>query len=102
MQLNVVFIATALLASASLGMSQIVVALFGDFDCNTDDPINMIESFSGPTCFDFEQEGTVSVAYNNVVNEIQLFVDDGGHVSCSNGAAATYYSGSGCANAPSG
>jgi hypothetical protein len=99
MQLNFVFIATALLASASLGMSQVVTG-FDGADCTG----TQGESFplSAPVCFTLGGGSTKSISYSGVPNQIQFFVSGGQHDSCTNGAQLTLGGGSGCGTAPDG
>ena len=99
MQLNIVFIATALLASASLGMSAVITG-FAGADCTG----TQGESFTlaAPICFSLGGGSTKSISYSGVPNQIEFFVSGGGHDSCTNGAQTTLGGGSGCGTAPDG
>ena len=99
MQLNIVFIATALLASASLAMSATITG-FAGADCSG----TQGESFnlSPPVCFSLGGGSTRSVSYSGVPDQIQFFISGGGHDSCTNGSQLTLGGGSGCATAPDG
>jgi hypothetical protein len=99
MQLNVVFIATALLASASLAMSAVVTG-FAGADCTG----TQGESFtlSPPICFSLGGGSTKSIGYSGVPNSIQFYESGGGHDSCTHGSQLTLGAGSGCGTAPDG
>jgi len=99
MQLNVVFIATAVLASASLGMSQTTVTLFDGADCTGNESNFNLQT---PFCLSLGTGSTKSIAYTNVVNDIEFFVNDDNHNSCTNGPQTIFGSGSGCGTAPDG
>jgi hypothetical protein len=98
MQLNVVFIATALLASASLAMSAMVTG-FGGAGCSGTQGKTF--TLTAPICFSLGAGSTRSISFSDVPNQIEFFVSGGNHDSCTNGASSTL-SGSGCATAPDG
>jgi hypothetical protein len=111
MQLNVVFIATALLATASLAMSAIVIAGFAGADCTgTRSVLTGIPALpaTGICFFSVAASGGSfkSIGYSGVPNSIAFFLSDGGHDMCTNGADQTLQvgatGGSGCENAPIG
>ncbi|KAF8873667.1 hypothetical protein CPB84DRAFT_1798202 [Gymnopilus junonius] len=99
MQFNVVFIATALLASASLAMSA-TVTLFAGAGCTGSNE----GSFSVPSgeCLSLGSGSVKSISFSGVPSEIEFFISGGGHDSCTNGASAVFGGGSGCATAPAG
>ncbi|KAJ7670610.1 hypothetical protein DFH06DRAFT_1178601 [Mycena polygramma] len=99
MQFNVVFIATALLASASLAMSATITG-FAGADCTG----TQGESFNVPAgeCFTLGGGSTKSISYSGVPSQIQFYISGGGHDACTNGASLTLGGGSGCATAPAG
>ncbi|KAF7368049.1 hypothetical protein MSAN_00870800 [Mycena sanguinolenta] len=99
MQFNIVFITTALLASASLAMSAKVTG-FAGADCSGEKG----ETFtvSAGECFTLGHGSTKSIRYHGVPSEIKLFKSGGGHDSCTNGAQLIRHDGHGCATAPAG
>ncbi|KAJ6465286.1 hypothetical protein C8R45DRAFT_939505 [Mycena sanguinolenta] len=99
MQFNVVFIATALIASASLAMSATVTGWSGA-GCTG----SAGESFSVPSgeCFTLGGGSAKSISYSGVPSEIEFYISGGGHDACTNGASLVLGSGSGCGTAPSG
>ncbi|KAF8956895.1 hypothetical protein BDZ97DRAFT_1849282 [Flammula alnicola] len=99
MQFNVVFIATALLASASLAMSATVTGFAGAGCTGTKG-----QSFQVPSgeCFSLGSGSTKSFSYSGVPSEIEFYVSGGGHDSCTNGPSLVLGGGSGCATAPTG
>lgn len=99
MQFNVVFIATALIASASLAMSAVVTG-FSGAGCTG----GVGESFEVPTgfCFTLGGGSVKSFGYSGVPDEIQFFVSGGGHDTCTNGPSLILGGGSGCGTAPDG
>jgi len=99
MQFNVVFITTALLASASLAMSA-TVTVFAGADCTG----SQSGSTNVPTgfCGTLGSSSAKSIRYSGVPNQIQFYISGGGHDNCSNGSSLTRGAGSGCANAPAG
>lgn len=101
MQFNVVFIATALLASASLAVAMsAVVTGFSGAECTG----SIGESFYVPTevCFTLGGGLVKSLQYFVVPNEIQFFVSGGDHDSCTNGPSLILGGGYGCGTAPDG
>ncbi|KAJ6514207.1 hypothetical protein C8R47DRAFT_1206585 [Mycena vitilis] len=99
MQFNVAFIATALLASASLAMSATITG-FAGADCSG----TQGQSFNVPAgeCFTLGGGSTKSISYSGVPSQIQFYISGGGHDACTNGASLTLGGGSGCATAPAG
>jgi len=98
MQFNVVFIVTALLASASLVMSA-RINFFAGADCNAQ--VGGADVGSG-TCLTLGSGSVRSVGYSGVPNRIDFYISGGGHDSCTNGATASRGGGSGCLTAPDG
>ena len=103
MQLNVVFIATALLASASLAISVTVpvpvVTAFDGANCNGKGVI--LPLVLPDVCFGFGADTKRSIGYSNIPSEIQFFVS-GGLSPCTNPPQLIRNDGSGCATAPDG
>ncbi|KAJ7101892.1 hypothetical protein C8R44DRAFT_887691 [Mycena epipterygia] len=99
MQFNVVFLTTALLASASLAMSATITG-FAGADCTG----TKGESFKVKSgeCFSLGGGSTKSISYSGVPSEIKFYISGGGHNSCTNGASLVRGSGSGCGTAPAG
>ncbi|PPQ97488.1 hypothetical protein CVT26_002717 [Gymnopilus dilepis] len=99
MQFNVVFIATALLASASLALSA-TVTLFAGAGCTGAQE----GSFNVPSgeCLSLGSGSVKSMGYSGVPSEIEFFISGGGHDSCTNGAQLVLGGGSGCGTAPAG
>ncbi|KIM47201.1 hypothetical protein M413DRAFT_440702 [Hebeloma cylindrosporum] len=99
MQFNVVFIASALIASASLAMSATITG-FAGADCTG----TQGESFNVPSgeCFSLGGGSTKSIRYSGVPSQIQFYISGGQHDSCTNGASLVLGGGSGCATAPAG
>ncbi|KAF9524389.1 hypothetical protein CPB83DRAFT_861277 [Crepidotus variabilis] len=99
MQFNTAFIATALLASASLAMSARITGWAGA-DCTGQQGQSF--DLSAPVCFTLGGGSTKSIQYSGVPNRIDFYVSGGGHDSCTNGSQGFRGGGSGCANAPAG
>ena len=99
MQFNIVFIATALLASASLAMSATITGFAGAGCTGTKG-----ESFNVPSreCFTLGGGSTKSINYSGVPSETEFYISGGRHDSCTNGASLVFGGGSGCATAPAG
>lgn len=99
MQFNIVFIATALLASASLAMSATITGFAGANCTGTRG-----ESVGVPSgeCFSWGAASTKSISYSGVPREIQFYISGGGHDSCTHGASLVLGGGVGCATAPAG
>ncbi|KAJ7247778.1 hypothetical protein C8J57DRAFT_1240716 [Mycena rebaudengoi] len=99
MQFNVVFIATALLASASLAMSAQITG-FAGADCTGS--VVFSSGASSNECLTLGGASVKSISYSGVPSQIQFYISGGGHDSCTNGAQLTLGGGSGCATAPTG
>jgi hypothetical protein len=99
MQFNVVFIATALLASASLAMSATITGFVGA-DCTGS--VSFSSSVPSGECLTLGSGSTKSISYSGVPSEIEFFISGGGHDSCTNGASLVLGGGSGCGTAPAG
>ena len=101
MQLNVVFIATAFLASASLAMSATITGTaFDGADCTgTQGKSFTMTAFA---CFNLESNSTKSISYSGVPNEIDFFIPNGIHSFCTSAPTLRLGSGSGCGTAPDG
>ncbi|KAJ7920217.1 hypothetical protein B0H13DRAFT_1867851 [Mycena leptocephala] len=99
MQFNVIFVATALLSSASLAMSATITAFAG---AGCTGPHG--EGFDVPAgvCFSLGSGSTKSFSYSGVPGQIQFFISGGGHNSCTNGPSLVLGGGSGCATTPDG
>ncbi|KAJ6505288.1 hypothetical protein C8R45DRAFT_1091024 [Mycena sanguinolenta] len=99
MQFNVVFITTALLASASLAMSAKITG-FAGADCSG----TKGETFkvSAGECFTLGHGSTKSIHYTGVAKEIKFFISGGGNDACTNGAHTVRVDAHGCATAPAG
>ncbi|KAJ6505286.1 hypothetical protein C8R45DRAFT_923580 [Mycena sanguinolenta] len=99
MQFNVGFIATALLASASLAMSAKITG-FAGAGCTGEKG----ETFkvSAGECFTLGHGSTKSIHYTGVTSEIKFYISGGGHDSCTNGAHTVRVDAHGCATAPAG
>ncbi|KAJ7604203.1 hypothetical protein B0H17DRAFT_1222274 [Mycena rosella] len=101
MQFNVVFIATALLVSASPAMSATLV-FFNGANCGG----SVIATSTGSTpgeCILLSGGGSAkSISYSGVPNQIDFFESGGAHDACSNGATLVLGGGSGCGTAPAG
>ena len=99
MQFNIVFIATALLASTSLAMSATITG-FAGADCTG----TKGQSFEVPSgeCFTLGAGSTKSISYSGVPSRIEFYISGGGHDSCTHGASLVLGGGSGCATAPTG
>ncbi|PPQ85522.1 hypothetical protein CVT25_006565 [Psilocybe cyanescens] len=101
MQFNVLVIASALLASASVAVSTTITG-FAGADCtgtqgqSIDIPSNQ--------CFLLGNSSTKSVRYSGVPNQIVFFIPNasGSHSFCTGGASLVLGPGSGCATAPAG
>lgn len=100
MQFNVAFIATALLASASLAMSSTITS-FAGADC-TGSIVTENFNVGSDVCLTLGSGSAKSISYSGVGSEIQFFISGGGHDNCSNGASLTLGAGSGCGTAPTG
>jgi len=98
MQFNVVFVATALLASASLAMSA-RITIFDGADCTGNQASTEVPS---GFCGTLGSGSRRSIGYSGVPSQIQFFISGGGHDNCSNGATLVRGGGSGCATAPAG
>ncbi|KAJ7920215.1 hypothetical protein B0H13DRAFT_2319717 [Mycena leptocephala] len=85
MQFNVIFVATALLSSASLAMSATITAFAG-------------AGCTGPMA----KVSMCRLDYSGVPGQIQFFISGGGHNSCTNGPSLVLGGGSGCATTPDG
>ncbi|KAJ6469098.1 hypothetical protein DFH09DRAFT_1283113 [Mycena vulgaris] len=99
MQFNVVFIATALLASASLAMSAQITG-FAGADCTGS--VVFSSGASSNECLTLGGASVRSIGYSGVPSQIQFFESGGQHDSCTNGAQSVLGGGSGCSNAPGG
>ena len=99
MQFNVVFIATTLLASASLAMSATIIG-FDGANCDGNQVFN--NGASSGECLTLGGGSVKSISYSGVPSQIQFYVSGGGHDSCTNGDQLTLGGGSGCATAPDG
>ncbi|THU76130.1 hypothetical protein K435DRAFT_879665 [Dendrothele bispora CBS 962.96] len=100
MQLNFVFVATALLASASPAMSA-TLQWFSGADC-TDSIIGTSNGASSNERIFLTNGGSAkSISYSGVPKDISFFISGGAHDKCTNGSSLTR-SGSGCATAPAG
>ncbi|KAJ6483411.1 hypothetical protein C8R45DRAFT_932025 [Mycena sanguinolenta] len=99
MQFNVVFIATALVASASLARSATVTG-FAGADCKGTKGKSF--TVSAGKCFTLGGGSTKSLKYSGVPHGIKFFISGGGHDSCTNGATSSRGSGSGCETALAG
>ncbi|KAK7455828.1 hypothetical protein VKT23_010862 [Stygiomarasmius scandens] len=100
MQLNFIFVSTALLALASPAMSATLL-WFSGADC-TGSLIATSNGASSGQCIFLTNGGSAkSIRYSGVPNEISFFISGGGHDKCTNGSSLTR-SGSGCATAPTG
>jgi hypothetical protein len=101
MQLNVVFIATALFASASLTMSATITGFDGAGCSGTQGvPSTVLPG----VCFSLGDNSKKSIGYSDVPNNIEFFLSGGDHNLCTNGAFSTLLGGSGpgCLTAPAG
>ncbi|PPQ85521.1 hypothetical protein CVT25_006563 [Psilocybe cyanescens] len=99
MQFNIVFITTALLASASVAMSA-TITFFAGADCTgAQGPATNVPSGE---CLTLASNSAKSVRYSGVPSQIQFFISGGGHDSCTHGASLVRGGGSGCATAPAG
>ncbi|KAJ7249597.1 hypothetical protein C8J57DRAFT_1723809 [Mycena rebaudengoi] len=99
MQFNVVFITTALLASASLAMSATITG-FAGADCTGS--VVFSSGASSNECLTLGGASVKSISYSGVPSQIQFYISGGGHDSCTNGDQLTLGGGSGCATAPAG
>jgi hypothetical protein len=99
MQFNVVFITTALLTSASLAMLATITG-FAGADCSG--AVSFRNGASSGECLTLGGSSVKSISYSDVPNEIEFFVSDGGHNSCTNGASLVQGGGSGCETVPEG
>jgi len=98
MQFNVVFITTAVLASASLVMSA-RINFFAGANCTSQ--VGGKDAGTG-TCLTLGSGSVRSVGYSDVPNRIDFYISGGGHDSCTNGATTSCEDGSGCLTAPDG
>ncbi|KAF9471194.1 hypothetical protein BDN70DRAFT_888392 [Pholiota conissans] len=94
MQFNLVFLATALLASASVAMSATITGFAGP-DCtgSLSNPLSIQPGECVSLGGDF-----VSISYSGVPSKIGVFLGD----SCDNGADPFHLGPSGCVTAPAG
>jgi len=99
MQFKLVFITTALLASASLAMSATITYFPGE-NC-TGNKIGTLEVASG-VCLTSGSGFVKSIRYSGVVKQLEFYISGGAHNTCSNGPSLVVASGSGCVNAPPG
>ena len=95
MQLNVVFVATALLASAPLAMAATITGFSGPGCTGTQG-----QSLNVPSgeCFRLGSSSAVSIKYPGVPNEIWFFV----RKDCVDSPSLELGAGSGCGTAPAG
>ncbi|KAF7343672.1 hypothetical protein MSAN_01947000 [Mycena sanguinolenta] len=98
MQFNVVFLATAVVASASVAMSTTVTGWAGA-DCTGSSHTYTVKA---PECLSLGSGSVKSFSYAGVPHEIKFYLSGGGHDSCTNGAYLVLGSGSGCGTAPAG
>ena len=99
MQFNVIFIASAVLASASQVMSATIIG----FDGANCDGNQVFDNGASPAeCLTLGGGSVKSIRYSGVPSQINFFVSGGGHDSCTNGSQLTDGGGSGCATAPDG
>jgi len=97
MQFNIVCIATTLLASASLAMSATITGFAGaGCTCTKGQSFEL----SSRECFTLGGGSTKSISYSGVPSEIDFYISDGSHNSCTNGACLVPGGGSGCATVP--
>ncbi|KAJ7657594.1 hypothetical protein B0H17DRAFT_1097638 [Mycena rosella] len=101
MQFNIVFIATALLVSASPAMSATITAFAG---AGCTGSITAVDNSAGAgQCIYFTGGGSAkSFGYSGVPNQISFYESGGAHDVCTNGAFLTLGGGSGCGTAPAG
>ncbi|KAF7343675.1 hypothetical protein MSAN_01947300 [Mycena sanguinolenta] len=99
MQFSVVFVATALVTSASLAMSATITG-FAGADCTGS--VVFSNGASSGECLTLGGGSVKSVSYSGVPSEIEFFISGGGHDSCTNGAELVRGGGSGCGTAPAG
>jgi hypothetical protein len=100
MHFNVVFIATAFLASASLAMSATITG-FDGADCTG----TQGQSFDVPSggCLTLVGGSAKSISFSGVPSEIDFYISGGGHDSCTNGASSVVLGNdSGCETAADG
>ncbi|KAJ6503641.1 hypothetical protein C8R45DRAFT_1091421 [Mycena sanguinolenta] len=82
MHINVVFVATALLASASTAMSA-QIAGFAGADCTGS--VVFSNGASSDECLTLGGGSVRSIGYSGVPSQIQFFESGGSHDSCTNG-----------------
>ncbi|KAK7444837.1 hypothetical protein VKT23_015155 [Stygiomarasmius scandens] len=99
MQFNFVFVAVALLASASPAVSS-TVKWFKGADC-TGRLIETSLNAQDSKCVSLGRKSARSIHYADVEQHIHFFISGGLHDNCTNGASLTRQ-GTGCANAPDG
>ncbi|KDR73871.1 hypothetical protein GALMADRAFT_212110 [Galerina marginata CBS 339.88] len=99
MQFNVVLIATALLASASMAMSATITGFVGA-DCTGS--VSFSASVPAGDCGTLGGGSIKSIGFSGVPSQIQFFVSGGAHDTCTNGAQLVLGGGSGCGTAPAG
>jgi hypothetical protein len=100
MQFNVVFIATALLSSASLAMSA-EITFFTGAGCSGS-VIGSTPAGAGVCAFLTNGGSGKSIGYSGVPNSIGFYLSGGPHDFCSNDSFETFGGGSGCGTAPDG
>ncbi|KAJ6557533.1 hypothetical protein B0H19DRAFT_1070186 [Mycena capillaripes] len=101
MQFNVVFIATALVVSASPAMSA-TLDWFSGASCGGSVIAVSNGATSGECIFLANGGSAKSISYSGVTGQIQFFESGGAHDVCSNGATSVLGGGSGCSTAPAG
>ncbi|KAJ7501539.1 hypothetical protein B0H11DRAFT_2224425 [Mycena galericulata] len=99
MQFSVVFVAIALLASASLAMSAQVTGFTG---AGCGGSVVFSNGVSSNECLTLGGGSVRSMSYSGVPSKIQFFASGGPHDSCTNGPQAVFGGGSGCSTAPDG
>ncbi|KAJ6473734.1 hypothetical protein C8R45DRAFT_935849 [Mycena sanguinolenta] len=82
MHINVIFVATALLASASLAMSSQITG-FAGADCTGS--VVFSSGASSDECLTLGGGSVKSIGYSGVPSQIQFFESGGQHDSCTNG-----------------
>jgi hypothetical protein len=94
-----VFIATALLASASLAMS---AQITGFARANCTGSVVFSSRASSKECLNLGGASVKSIGYSGVPSQIQFFESGRQHDSCTNGPQSVLGGGSGCSNVPVG
>ncbi|KAF7346981.1 Membrane metallo-endopeptidase-like 1 [Mycena venus] len=101
MQFNTIFIATALLASASSAMSAKLTAFEGA-DC-TGKVIDVDANAQPGGCIFLTQHGSAkSIGYSGVPHQIKFWKSGGPNDKCHGNPSVVKGGGSGCATAPAG